>query len=323
MSVGMVIVSLALSSRLRADPLETLVNRLESVTASDTCVYRLRDASGRGMDCLKVFQPVGDKYAGVYYGVYHVREKDVFRVRLARSTDLTSWEVVTLLDRHGSQPTVWPCENGGYVLAYEKDGPNSCWIRLRYYADLSQLCAATHASEFDIKRTLAQTAEGTPSFDRVELGSDGIEDSQIHLRFHYFKNVDVDQLAVGTLKNFKSWKAAPLEEANAALRRQGWRGNLGDRDLLSWRDTTYFLQEIQRKRGDWSSWRIALCNRDSMPIRVLSMRTHARSNAFANPNVTWVSDSSKQRKLVVTLFLPSEGNAPSEAGTLLYVVNPS
>ena len=29
------------------------------------------------------------------------------------------------------------------------------------------------------------------------------------------------------------------------------------------------------------------------------------------------------RRLVVTLFLPSEGNPPAEAGTLLYVVAPA
>lgn len=317
------LLSLGLSSVLRAEPSETLIKHLESVTASKMCVYGLKDTGGRGMDCLKVFQAASDNCAGVYYGVYHVRENDVFAVHLARSTDLATWTNVTLLDKHGSQATIWPCENGGYFLAYEKDGRNSCWIRIRYYDDLSDLSTATHAREFDISRTLAPTAEGTPSFDLVELGNGGIERSQIHLRFHYFKNVHVDQLARGTLKNFESWKAAPLGDVNAELTRTGWRGNLGDREKFLWRDTTYYLQEIQRRKGDWRSWRICLCDETGMPIRTLNIRTHDRSKAFANPSATWVTDSSNQRKLVVTLFLPSEGNSPSEVGTLLYVVKPS
>jgi hypothetical protein len=81
------------------------------------------------------------------------------------------------------------------------------------------------------------------------------------------------------------------------------------------------LQETQRNRNDWSSWRINLCDEKGMPIRTLAIKTDKHSRAFANPNATWVTDSHNQQKLVITLFLPSEGNAPEEAGTLLYVIN--
>lgn len=319
----LVLLSLALSSALRAEPPETLMNHLEAVTDSKICVYGLKDNDGRGMDCLKVFQATDDHHAGVYYGVYHARENQVFAVHLARSTDLTTWQHVASLDEHGSQATIWPCENGGFILAYEKDGPNSCWIRIRYYEDLAKLKNSTYAREFDVSRTLAPTAEGTPSIDRVEFGNDGIDGSQIHLRFHYFKNVHVDQQARGTLSNFTTWAASPTEEINAELTRTGWLGNLGDRDKLSWDDKTYYLLEIQRRKGDWSSWRICLCDSSGMPIRTLNLRTHDGSQAFANPNATWVTDASHQKKLVVTLFLPSEGNSRDEAGTLLYVIDPS
>lgn len=317
------LLSLGLTSVLRADRPDSLVQHLESVTASRLSVYGLTDNQGRGMDCLKVFQASGANQAGVYYGVYHNRENSVFAVHLARSNNLTHWEWVTRLDTHASQATVWPCENGGYVLAYEKDGENSCWIRVRYYDDLSSLRTANDVKEFNVPRSLAPTAEGTPSFDHVEIGRGGIAESEIHLRFHYFKNVHVDQLAHGKLMNFSAWKAEPLERANAELTRLGWLGNLGDRDKFQWRDSSYYLQEIQRRKGDWSSWRTCLCDPSGMPIHTLNIRTHHHSKAFANPNATWVTDSENQRKLVVTLFLPAEGNPRSEAGTLLYVIRPS
>ena len=60
-----------------------------------------------------------------------------------------------------------------------------------------------------------------------------------------------------------------------------------------------------------------------MPIKKLSINTHSGSTAFANPTATWVTDSMGHRKLVVTLFLPSESNSPKEAGELIYVIDPS
>jgi hypothetical protein len=78
-----------------------------------------------------------------------------------------------------------------------------------------------------------------------------------------------------------------------------------------------------RTKGDWSSWRLCLCDRHGTPIRTLTVQTHDGSTAFSNPTATWITDANKQPKLVVTLFLPSEGNSRAEAGTLLYVVDPN
>ena len=299
----------------------TLVQQLEAVTLADVRSYQLKTTQERSMDCLKVFQPRQHDLRAVYYGLFHNRQKGVFNIHLAESNDLLIWKEIKLLDTHASQPTIFLCREGGFLMAYEKDAPRSCWIRLRYYENLTHLLEGRYTNENDIPRSLAPTAEGTPSFESVVMGPKGINHSKIRLRFHYFKHVRVDQLAMGTLTDFKHWQAKPSVYINEALIKSGWNGNLGDRDPFTWKDKTYILQETQRNRNDWSSWRINLCDEKGMPIRTLAIKTDQHSRAFANPNATWVTDSHNQQKLVITLFLPSEGNAPEEAGTLLYVIN--
>jgi hypothetical protein len=318
---GMILISS--NSATNASQTDLLIHHLEAVTATNLRIYKLKSNKGRGMDCLKIFQPLSDENKGSYFGVYHHLNNGKFGIHLTKSTDLRTWQDIKLLDNNASQATIYPCEEGSFLLAYEKDAPNSCWIRLRYYTSMTHLLDGRHSEERDIPRSLAPTAEGTPSFESVTIGKNGIEQSEIHLRFHFFKRARVDQLATGTLTNFKHWQAAPSNNINQTLINGGWKGNLGDRDSFRWKGQTYYLQETQRKRGDWSSWRINLCDEQGMPIHTLTFKTDKHSRAFANPNVTWVTDSYNQRKLVVTLFLPSEGNASQETGTLLYVINPT
>ncbi len=302
-----------------ADPTD-LIQKLEEVTNAEICHYQLRNVQGKRMDCLKVFQPSAPDQKGIYYGVYHRLENGSFNTLLAKSKDLQNWSDLAKFDEHASQPTLSECDNGSYLLAYEKDAPNSCWIRLRYYKSLNHLIENQHSEETDLPRTLAPTAEGTPNIESVKLGKNGMEHSLIQLRFHYFKDVQVDQLARGTLTNFNTWKTTPSENLNTAFKGRGWNGNLGDRDRFDWRQDTYYLQETQRVKGDWSSWRISLCDESGSPIKTLSFQTDRKSKSFANPNATWVTDGLYKRKLIITLFLPSEGNHASEAGTLLYSI---
>jgi hypothetical protein len=320
--LGVSLLLLELVMHMNAAGNEYLVERLESVSKAEIRTYQLKTTQGRRMDCLKVFQPLGSEYHGVYFGLYHRLENGVFNIRLATSTDLKTWQDIKTLDEHASQPTVYSGDDGRVLVAYEKDAPNSCWIRLRSYDDLTHLQEGTFSREFDIQRSLAPTAEGTPSFESVTMGQGGVGDSEIRLRFHYFKDVRVDQLAFGTLTDFNSWKSESSDKINEALIKNGWLGNLGDRDRFNWGEKTYYLQETQGKRSDWSSWRINLCDSQGMPIRTLQFQTDRQSTSFANPNATWVRNATHQRQLVVTLFLPSEGNHANEAGTLLYVLRP-
>ncbi|MBL8889393.1 MAG: hypothetical protein JNL67_05410 [Planctomycetaceae bacterium] len=302
------------------DDTQALVRQIESVEDAELYVFKLKDNRGGGMDCLKVFQPGFDREPGVYYGVYHNFQQRILVTHLARSTDLVNWTHLVELDSRASQPTIHACDNGGYVLAYEHDEPNSVWIRLRYYASLSDLLVAKFQRQFDIPRSLAPTAEGTPSFESVQIGEAGIESSEIRVRFHYYWNGDVDQLASGTLRNFESWNAESATGLNSELRDQGWLGNLGDREKFTWGDESYYLQEVQRTKGDWGSWRIGLCDLHGRLIQVLSIRTPGGSTAFSNPHASWICDKDNQQKLVLTLFLHSKGNPREETGVLLYLL---
>lgn len=311
--------ALWLSASLCAADTNQLVRLLSDVGAAQAHRCKVRDDRGISMDSLKVFQTG----AGEYMGLYHGWQDGVFSVHLARSADLLNWKHVTRLDEHASQPTIRRGDDGSYLLAYEKDAPNSCWIRLRFYKDIRKLRAGAFQKEHDIERTLAPTAEGTPSFESVRLGDGGLEHSEIKLRFHYFKDAYVDQAARGTLTDFTSWTAQPSDKVNAELIGRGVHGNIGDRDRFEWNARVFYLQEAQLKRNDWSSWRVFLCDANGMPIEQLPIKTRAGSVSFCNPNVTWITDKNAQKKLVVTLFLPSEGNAVDEAGELIYVIDPT
>jgi hypothetical protein len=48
--------------------------------------------------------------------------------------------------------------------------------------------------------------------------------------------------------------------------------------------------------------------------------THGGSTAFANPTATMLHDPAGRDAVMVTLFLPMEGAAPGEAGSLLYLL---
>ena len=181
--------------------LEHLIKVLESVPNSETYVYQLRDDQQKTMDCLKVFQ----RAEGQYIGVSHSLQNGVFGIQLSRSDGLLNWTYANTLDIHAPQANIWPTENGAHLLAYEKDAPNSFWIRLRFYADFDSFCEVDFAAEYDIQQSLGPTAEGKPSFDSVKLASNQLSQSEIDLRFHYYKDAEVDRLAIGRLVGSRLW----------------------------------------------------------------------------------------------------------------------
>jgi hypothetical protein len=52
----------------------------------------------------------------------------------------------------------------------------------------------------------------------------------------------------------------------------------------------------------------------------LNIVTHGGSRALANPTATMLRDPAGRQAVMVTLFVPMEGAAPGEAGSLLYHV---
>lgn len=299
------------------EPWEPLCDKLANI--NQTQVFQLHDDKGHGLDCLDVFQAKNPEKTG-YYGVSHSLKNGILSVHLTHSFNLKKWRHLAELDQHGSQATIHETADGAFLLAYEKDAPNSCWLRLRHYPSLSALIEGKFDREFDVPRTLAPTAEGTPSFETVDMKNGDLTKSKITLRFHYYQNAQVDQLARGTLTNFKEWKASPAPKINTALKKLGGNGNLGDRSKFQWHEKAYYLQEVQGTRRDWGSWGIFLCDQNGLPLKKINIQTPGKSTAFSNPSVTQVLDKDGNPILVLSAFLHSKGSLPTEAGQMLTVI---
>jgi hypothetical protein len=301
----------------RGEEWRLLAGKLEQVPEGKLSKFGLHDNEGRSMDCLEVFQPGGK---GDIYGVYHTLREQVFSVHLARSKDLKTWTYLATLDSHASQAAIHETDKGAFLLALEKDAPNSCWIRLVHYQDLAHLIAGRSGRQIDLPRTLAPTAEGTPSFESVEIPDGDLSKSTIKLH-HYYENARVDQLAAGTLTGFETWKSAPSPRLNQAFKKLGALGNLGDRDGFEWQGKRYFVQEAQGKGGNWGTWGIYLCDHLGRPLKKLAFQTPRGATAFANPSVGRVRLPGASKDVMVLIaFIHSRGTHPSEVGQFLMVL---
>ena len=292
-----------------------LSSLLANVTNATAHRYRATDDHGRTLDCLKIVELA----PGDYLGVYHTLHEREFQLHLGRSTNLLHWSHRAVLDQRASQGALWHGPRGDFLLAYEVNVPKAVLIRLRHYADLDALLHARFDREIDLPRTLAPTAEGTPSFERVELNGD-LATSRIDLRIHYYREMKVDRAARGTLLGFTNWTARTEPSIDEALEVHGVRGNIGDRDHVEFGGRKYLVQEGQLARNDWTAWRVFLLDDAGAQAWPIPVQTHAGSRSFANPAVTRLRNAAGKWCYAVTLFLPSQGNARSEAGTLIYVV---
>src|SRR4029453_15329068 len=230
-----------------------------------------------------------------------------------------------VLDQRAAPPPIAATGGGGLLTAAEFNDGHGGQLRIRYWPTLDALLAGRPPRQFLAARTLSACNEGPPSFLQVRLDA-GVDASRIELGLHYHRDCQVDRQARGTLTGFRTWTAvtdpqldAAIEQAAAAAgERIG--GNIGDRDHLRWRGRDYDLVEAQGRRGDFASWRVYLYDRASGTAERLEVMTHGASTAFANPTATVLRDPAGRDALMVTLFLPMEGAAPGEAGSLLYVV---
>src|SRR5882757_7945108 len=84
-----------------------LARLIEDVPGADGYRYRTTDSAGSGMDTTKII----DNPAGGYLAVYHWANA----VHLATSSDILHWKFKTVLDPHGTQPTIIATSDGGFV----------------------------------------------------------------------------------------------------------------------------------------------------------------------------------------------------------------
>jgi hypothetical protein len=287
------------------------------VRAATAFRYDARDSLGNRMDTAKVITSP----AGGYLAVYHSGQT----CHLATSTDLLAWTHRAVIDQPATQPTIAATGDGGLLTAAEFNDGHGGQLRIRYWPTLDAVLAGHPARQFLAARTLSACNEGTPSFLQVSLDAN-VDASRIELGLHYHRDCQVDRQARGTLTGFRTWTAATDPQLDAAVEQAaaaaGERigGNIGDRDHLRWRGRDYDLVEAQGRRGDFASWRVYLYDRAARTAQQLNIVTHGGSTAFANPTATVLRDPAGRQAVMVTLFVPGEGAAPGEAGSLLYHV---
>ena len=291
---------------------------VQDVTHSTGRTYGAVDSAGHTMDTVKI---ISDP-AGGYLGVYHSMAKGVFDSHLAVSTDLMHWTFCTQLGTHASQPYIYDCGNGGFVVAWEQDPNNH--IRVNYYTNRSDLLSGTVSRSFDAPQTLSPCAEGTPSIYSVKFTTSpaDISSSIIDIGAHYYQDCKADRQQRGTLTNFQSWVTSPQGDIDKAVEAWGVRGNIGDRDALEYKGHLFGLIEGMFKPGDWASWDVYCYDYSTGKADKLSISTDKGSTAFANPSCSIVpapkGSLASGKAVVVTLFIPSEGAAPGEGGELIY-----
>lgn len=315
--VGSVLAS-PVSAAAPSDPARAeLRGIIENTTGADGVRYAAHDDAGHTMDTAKIIQDSTGGYLAVYH---HLHTDGRFKTNLATSTDLLNWHWVRELGGSGSgggasQPTITQISNGGYVVAWEQDPRNH--FAFRYFANRTDLLNGAVSRRFDAPLSLSSCAEGTPNIYSVTLSPD-IDHSVIDVGGHYWWNCDRDRQQRGRLTNFSSWSTSAQPNVDNALLHWGVGGNIGDRDALRFRGYDFGVIEGQHVKGDFGSWRTFVYDYQTGNADPTTIRTAGGSTAFANPSVTALRAPNGRPAILVTLFLPSEGAAPGEAGELIY-----
>ncbi|WNG18202.1 hypothetical protein F0U63_28595 [Cystobacter fuscus] len=307
-SVGSATGVVAAPSDAQRGELRVLV---ENVTQANARRYGATDSAGRSMDTAKLIKDP----AGGYLAVYHTYINGSPRVSVAASSDLINWTFLRELGTNASQPDIRAMPNGSYVLAWEQEPNNH--IAFRYYANRGDLLNGVASRSFDTSRTLSSCAEGTPNLYSVQFLPD-VDHSTIDVGGHYYWNCDRDRQQLGRLTNFNSWSTSAQNNVDNSLLYWGVGGNIGDRDALHYKQNVYGLIEGQYTKNDFGSWRVFIFDHQTGNAEPLNMRTDKGSTAFANPSFTALTAPNGQRAIAVSIFLPSEGAKPGEAGQLIY-----
>jgi hypothetical protein len=293
-------------------PRAELRGLVEDVTGATARRYQAKDSAGRTMDAAKIIQDGPGRYLAVYHTL---RPDGRFHSALATSTDLMNWTFATDFGAGSSQPTIKQISDGGYLAAWEQDPSNH--IAVHYYPNRTALLQGRATRSFQAPRTLSSCAEGTPNIYSVRLAPD-IDHSVIDIGGHYYAGCAVDRQMRATLTDFRAWSAAKQDRVDNAMLHWGVRGNIGDRDDITFRGFPYGLFEGQYTNGDFGSWRPFLYDYSTGNADTLSIRTNGGSRAFANPAITALETPDGRKALMVSLFVPSQNSAPGEAGQLLY-----
>ena len=319
---GLLALAALLPASARAGEAE-FMDLVQDVRSASGYRYSARDDRGDSMDTLKIVT----NPAGGYVGVYHITVAGRRHVRVGTSTDLLHWKARTVLANDGSQPTIARLAGGTFLVAYEQEvgcvgagapatNPNGRCLRFLHYPSLTALLTRRADASFQTKRTMSGCAEGTPNIYAAHLNPD-LAHSRIRVGFHYQRRCQFDRQAIGTLTNFSHWAAEAPSLPNGTIQALGAQGHIGDRDSIWFDSVQYRLIEGQLALNDFSSWRTFLYSQD-FGAKLLDLRTHRGSTAFANPTATRVVAPGGGEAIVITQYIPASGAAPGEAGELIY-----
>ncbi|REE80967.1 hypothetical protein A8990_12013 [Paenibacillus taihuensis] len=321
-TIGFIVLSVLslvlLTTQAFAAPSDTaraaLKTKLNNVTGAVAKKFNAKDNLGNTMDTAKII--ANPAVSGQFLAVYHTYTSGVAKVNLATSTDLMNWTFVKSLagslGNNATQPTIKVASDGGYVVAWEQEPNNH--IKVAYYTTWANLQTGTTSKSYNVPRTLSNYAEGTPNLYSASSTS-------VDIGFHYFKNGDVDRQARGTLANFNSWTASAQTNVDNSLLYWGVAGNIGDRDgKLTYSGYDFGLIEGQFTKNNFGTFRSFIYDYSTGNAEQLNPVTPNGSTAFANPTFTTVTLNGVTR-IVVTLFIFSEGAGSGESGELIYYFN--
>jgi hypothetical protein len=224
-----------------------LLGYVGDVTKAHGYRYQATDDQGHSMDTVKIIQIAE---TGEFAAVYHWTNDQTqgFTTSLATSNDLLEWTWRVDLSGDGSQPTIKAASDGGYVVAWEVGVTDDIHIRLSYYPSWDGLLSGRAAKVFDAERQLPGCAEGTPNLYSASS-------TTVDFGLHFFRDCRTDTQARGTT-DWVTWNAVEQPLLDRAAYLQGYRGHVGDRDLVEFRDHEFTFLEAQFTPDDWGTFRI-------------------------------------------------------------------
>jgi hypothetical protein len=293
--------------------------------AGTASVYGAHDNLDEPVDVLDPIAAPGSGYLGVYQTPVG-RSTTNLRISLGRSRDLVHWKRVAVLDPSGaSMPTLRPVPGTpGYLLAYEKTGSHSDFIRVRYYGGLNGLETGRARASIDLPPRLSGLNNGTPAFAAIDWGG-GLRRSTLTLTFHYESRAGgqdgPDREAIGILRGFRTWTAKRDSATDALLDSEGLLGSHGDQRFFRLGGATWRVLEAESRFGDLDSWHVALYDPAARRFAPVALSTPAGRyyQSLANPVVSVLpAPGGRGQALVVTMFVFATGKAASQAGELVF-----
>lgn len=309
------------------DARNELLRYVGDIPGADGYRYGATDDQGHGMDTAKIIETGSDEFTAVYS--WWSDDLGGFVMSLATSTNLLDWRWRVDLATYASQPYIAEASDGGWVVAWEQEPPSQDenFLRMALYPDWDALLTAAPTKVFTAERQLSECAEGTPNIYSASS-------SDVVFGFAFYADCLLDREGLGST-DWLTWEASTQPHLDRAVLFQGYRGHIGDREVLDFHGYAFTFLESQFTLDDWRTFRVILYDeglgaRDPVglaggvggapaepPSTHVFMWTHQGSFAFTNLTATEVTLDGRQA-LVFGVFIPEEGARGDEAGQLIY-----